>query len=210
MLRPSGIIWRNREEATEQSEVTAKHGDTKKRSHTEGGSTGVAKRRALPDRIGNTSAIPARSVRVSDPIQQRQVGLLRGPTVEPLFSVRLRCSVAPCLAVRSVASASCLPLTVDHSSRAIHQPGHVEVDQQGGRATRQPQIRQCLRQVDGHQAASHPIVQRLASSSNRIRTRASPRTISSPDRRRTPRDPVGTATVLPFRRMLVPCALRSS
>src|SRR5438093_3520492 len=80
MLRPSGIIWRNREEATEQSEVTAKHGDTKKRSHTEGGSTGVAKRRALPDRIGNTSAIPARSVRVSDPIQQRQVGLLRGPT----------------------------------------------------------------------------------------------------------------------------------
>src|SRR5439155_11640567 len=123
--------WRNRKEATEQSEVTAKHGATEQRRRTEGGSTGVAKRRALPDRIGNTSAIPARSVRVSDPIQQRQVGLLRGPTVEPLFSVRLRCSVAPCLAVRSVASASCLPLTVDHSSRAIHQPGHVEVDQQG-------------------------------------------------------------------------------
>ena len=165
-------------------ELTAKHGGTKKRRSTEGGSTGVAKRRAR--------------------------SACAGRPVEPLFSVRLRCSVAPCLAVRSVASASCLPLTVDHSSRAIHQPGHVEVDQQGGRATGQPQIRQCLRQVDGHQAASHPIVQRLASSSNRIRTRASPRTISSPDRRRTPRDPVGTATVLPFRRMLVPCALRSS
>src|SRR5881409_2625516 len=118
--------------ATEYAEVTAKHGDTKKRRNTEGGSTGVAKRRALPDRIGNTSAIPARSVRVSDPIQQRQVGLLRRPTVEPLFSVRLRYSVTPFFAVRSVASAGCLPLTVDHSSRAIHQPGHVEVDQQGG------------------------------------------------------------------------------
>src|SRR5213594_4229261 len=97
MLRPSGIIWRNRKEATEQSEVTAKHGDTKKRSHTEGGSTGVAKRRALPDRIGNTSAIPARGVRVSDPIQQR-VGLLRRPTrrtallrASPLLRVSLFC-----------------------------------------------------------------------------------------------------------------------
>src|SRR5206468_8648186 len=95
MLRPSGIVWRNRAEATEQSEVTAKHGDTKKRSHTEGGSTRVAKRRALPDRIGNTSAIPARSVRVSDPIQQRQVGLLRGPTRRNALlraSLLLRCS----------------------------------------------------------------------------------------------------------------------
>src|SRR5207247_4904117 len=45
------------DEATEHTEVTAKHRDTKKRRNTEGGSTGVAKRRALPDRIGNTSAI---------------------------------------------------------------------------------------------------------------------------------------------------------
>src|SRR5207247_1057969 len=73
-------ILRTRDEVTEGAEETAKHGDTKKRRHTEGGSTGVAKRRALPDRIGNASAIPARSVRVSDPIQQRQVGLLRRPT----------------------------------------------------------------------------------------------------------------------------------
>ena len=47
-------------------------------------------------------------------------------------------------------------------------------------------------------------------SSIRMRSRASPRTISSPERRRTPRVPGGTGTVRPPRTMPVPCALRSS
>src|SRR5205809_4746760 len=123
MLRPSGIIWRNRKEATEQSEVTAKHGDTKKRSHTEGGSTGVAKRRALPDRIGNTSAIPARSVRVSDPIQQRQVGLLRGPTrrtallrASPLLRFSVFCRSLRNLPFATLPTAECRSLVSRHPS----------------------------------------------------------------------------------------------
>src|SRR5204862_1525637 len=60
-----------------------------------------------------------------------------GRPVEPLFSVRLRYSVTPCFAVSSVTSPlrRCLPPSVDHSFHAIPQPGHVEVDQQGGRAT---------------------------------------------------------------------------
>jgi len=45
---------------------------------------------------------------------------------------------------------------------------------------------------------------------NLIRSRASPRTSSSPVRRRTPRDPGGTGTVLPSRTTLVPCTLPSS
>src|SRR5207247_1337068 len=47
-------------------------------------------------------------------------------------------------------------------------------------------------------------------SSIRTRTRASPNAISSPDRRRTPRDPAGTAIVRPPRTIPVPCSLRSS
>ena len=42
------------------------------------------------------------------------------------------------------------------------------------------------------------------------RRRASPRTISSSDCRRTPREPAGTPIVFPFRTIVVPCALRSS
>ena len=128
------------QELTEGTEETAKHGDTKKRRDTEGGSTGVAKRRALSDRI----AIRSSSARSA---------CCAGRPVEPLFSVRLRYSVTPCLAVPSVTAPlpRRLPPSVDHSFHAIHQPGHVEVDQQGGRATGQPQIRQRLRQVDGHQ-----------------------------------------------------------
>src|SRR5207249_8706780 len=90
-------ILRARDEVTEGTEETAKHGDTKKRRHTEGGSTGVAKRRALPDRIGNTSAIPARTVRACGPIQQRHGGLLRGPTRRTALlraSSLLRCSAS--------------------------------------------------------------------------------------------------------------------
>src|SRR4051812_6547725 len=45
---------------------------------------------------------------------------------------------------------------------------------------------------------------------NATRRRASPRTISSPARRRTPREPVGTVMVRPLRMMSVPCTLPSS
>lgn len=44
----------------------------------------------------------------------------------------------------------------------------------------------------------------------RTRARASPRTISSPDSSRMPREPAGTARVRPLRTTLVPWALRSS
>ena len=143
-----------RDEATEHTEVTAKHGDTKKRRNTEGGSTGVAKRRALPDRIGNTSAIRVskRSCFRSDPAAPGRPAARADPSNRSSPCV----SVTPLLRVWPVSSVTsplrrCLPPSVDHSLHAIHQPGHVEVDQQGGRATGQPQIRQRLRQVDGHQ-----------------------------------------------------------
>src|SRR6185295_9166035 len=61
-------------EDAESAEETDSHRETKKRRTNGGGSTGVAKRRALPDRTRNTSAIPVRGDRVFGPIQQRHVG----------------------------------------------------------------------------------------------------------------------------------------
>src|SRR2546430_4209659 len=52
-----------------------------------------------------------------------------------------------------------------------------------------------------HQRVSRQPEAEGTASSIRIRIRASPNAISSPERRRTPRDPVGTAIVRPPRTM---------
>src|SRR5829696_6289292 len=65
------------------------------------------------------------------------------------------------------------------------------------RAAAECRKRDRLLRDDGREDDAHYSTRRFPS--NLIRKRASPRTISSPCRRRTPTEPGGTATVLPLR-----------
>src|SRR5262245_33122328 len=76
---------------------TRRHGEPETHGEDTGGSTGVAKRRALTDRIGNRAPRKRVAFVLSDPISQRS---RRAAHADP-SNRQLRVFVPPCFAVRA-------------------------------------------------------------------------------------------------------------